>query len=54
MSQKKEASRVSSLEDQLKKGYAEMAELNLELAQECVNSDNEALDSLEEKLMESE
>jgi len=54
LSQKKDASRVSSLEDWLKQGYAEMAGLNTELAEESVCSDNEALVSLEEKLMESE
>ena len=54
MSQKKNASRVSSLEEQLKQGYAEMAGLNLELAEDALSSDNEALVSLEEKLMESE
>ena len=54
LSQKKNASRVSSLEEQLKQGYAEMAGLNLELAEDALGSDNEALVSLEEKLMESE
>ena len=54
LSQKKNASRVSSLEEQLKQGYAEMAGLNLELAEDALSSDNEALVSLEEKLMESE
>ena len=54
LSQKKNASRVSSLEEQLKQGYAEMAGLNLELAEDALSSDNEALVSLEDKLMESE
>ena len=54
MSKKKNASRVSSLEDQLRKGYTEMAGLNAELAEEGTTSDNEALVSSEEKLMESE
>ena len=54
MSKKKNASRVSSLEDQLRKGYTEMAGLNMELAEEGIASDNEALVSSEEKLMESE
>ncbi len=54
MSQKKDASHVSSLEEQLKEGYSEMAAFNLDLANACIDSDNEALVSLEEKLMESE
>ena len=54
MSKKKDASRVSSLENQLRKGYTEMSELNAELAEEGIASDNEALVSSEEKLMESE
>ena len=54
LSKKKNASRVSSLEDQLRKGYTEMAGLNEELAEEGIASDNEALVSSEEKLMESE
>ncbi len=54
MSQKKDASRVSQLQEKLIDGYKEMAALNTELANEGVESDNEALVSLEEKLMESE
>ena len=54
MSKKKEASRVSSLKEQLRKGYTEMAGLNEELAELGLDSDNEALASSEEKLMESE
>ncbi len=54
MSQKNNASNVSFPEEQLKKGYLEMAGLNAELAGEGIAADNEALISLEEKLMESE
>lgn len=54
MSKKKDASRVSSLETQLRKGYTEMARLNSELAEEGTAADTEALISSEEKLMESE
>ena len=38
----------------LKKGYREMASLNLTLAQMCFEADNEALSCLEEKLTECE
>lgn len=54
MSKKKDASRVSSLEESLANGYTEMAELNCELAREGMEADNEALAISEEKLMESE
>ncbi len=54
MSQKKDASKLSLLREKLTDGYKEMAALNTELANEGVESDNEALVSLEEKLMESE
>ncbi len=54
LSKKKDASRVSSLKEQLRKGYTEMAELNKELAEEGLASDNEALAGSEEKLLESE
>ncbi len=43
-----------NLADELKKGYEEMKELNLQLAGEGLASDNEALAVCEEKLMESE
>lgn len=54
LSKKKDASRVSSLKEQLRKGYTEMAELNEDMAEEGLVSDNEALSCSEEKLMESE
>ncbi len=38
----------------LENGYKEMAEINLELAQESVQSDNESLSVCEEKLTECE
>ncbi len=39
---------------QLEKGYKEMADINLELAQTCLESDNESLSLCEEKLTECE
>ena len=42
------------LEKSLKKGYEEMALLNVSLAQMCLESDNEALRTCEEKLTECE
>lgn len=38
----------------LKAGYEEMAEINEEYAEMCLNADNEALTACEEKLSESE
>lgn len=42
------------IREQLKKGYKEMAEINLELAQTCLEADNESLSLCEEKLTECE
>lgn len=53
MSQNKKAD-TEQLMAQLKRGYEEMADINLELAQECVSSDNESLSLCEEKLTECE
>ena len=39
---------------QLEKGYKEMASLNLSLARECIEADNDALSVCEEKLTECE
>ena len=39
---------------QLEKGYKEMSEINLELAQMCLEADNESLSLCEEKLTECE
>ena len=39
---------------ELEKGYKEMADINLELAQMCLEADNESLSLCEEKLMECE
>ena len=54
MSQKKNASNVSFPEELLKEGYLEMADINLQLAEDGITADNEALIRLEGKLMESE
>lgn len=42
------------LEKQLESGYKEMADINLELAQMCLEADNESLSLCEEKLTECE
>lgn len=39
---------------QLEGGYKEMSEINLKLAQECFEADNECLSQCEEKLTECE
>lgn len=39
---------------QLEKGYKEMSDINLELAQACLEADNESLSLCEEKLTECE
>lgn len=41
-------------ENSLKKGYEEMAFVNLSLAEMCLDADNEALRQYEEKLTECE
>lgn len=38
----------------LEAGYKEMSEINLELAQMCLDADNECLSQCEEKLTECE
>ena len=40
--------------EMLKNGYKEMADINLKIAQECLESDNESLSLCEEKLTECE
>ena len=40
--------------NKLEKGYKEMADINLELAQMCLEADNESLSLCEEKLTECE
>lgn len=52
MSQKKKD--AQTLENELKKGYKEMAQINLELAQTCFDADNDCLDQCEQKLTECE
>ena len=44
----------SELEEALKKGYTEMGEINLRLAEICFEADQTQLDSYEEKLSECE
>ena len=44
----------SELEEILKKGYTEMGEINLRLAEICFEADRAQLDSYEEKLSECE
>ena len=40
--------------DQLKKGYKEMAAINLEWAENCLDADNQCQSEYEEKLSECE
>ena len=40
--------------DRMKKGYQEMAEINAELAELCLNAEAEVLSAYEEKLAECE
>ena len=42
------------LQKKLEKGYKEMAEINLELAQICFEADNDCLKHCEERLTECE
>ena len=49
--EKKEKNKVY---EQLKKGYMEMAAINLELAEECFEADNNCQLEYEEKLSECE
>lgn len=44
----------AEIERQLEKGYKEMAEINLKIAEECLETDNECLSQCEEKLTECE
>ncbi len=43
-----------SLREQMKKGYQEMAELNLSIAAMCFDAENEQFSKYEEKLAECE
>ena len=42
------------IRDSMKKGYAEMGEINSEIAEACVSADNAALKLYEQKLSECE
>ena len=53
MSQNKKNNR-DELIKQLENGYKEMADINLEIAQMCLEADNESLSLCEEKLTECE
>ena len=53
MSQIKKSDK-NKLVAELEKGYKEMADINLELAQMCLEADNESLWRCEEKLTECE
>lgn len=53
MSQNKN-NNMKELIKQLEAGYKEMADINLELAQMCLEADNESLSLCEEKLTECE
>lgn len=48
---KKDAQKLSK---ELENGYKKMAQINLELAQNCVDADNDCLELCEHKLTESE
>ena len=54
MSHEKTAEFYEELKEKLKNGYIANGKLNLQLSEEAVPSDNEALSVCEEKLMESE
>ena len=53
MSQIKKSDK-NKLVAELEKGYKEMADINLELAQMCLEADNESLSLCKEKLTECE
>ena len=53
MSQIKKTDR-NELIKQLENGYKEMADINLEIAEMCLEADNESLSLCEEKLTECE
>ena len=53
MSQIKKSDK-NKLVAELEKGYKEMADINLELAQMCLEADNESLSLCEENLTECE
>lgn len=42
------------IKERLKKGYQEMGEINLAIAEMCFEADNKQLDGYEEKLAECE
>ena len=44
----------ADIKEKLKKGYQEMADINLWLSQMCLEADNESLTLCEEKLTECE
>ncbi len=46
--------RKREIGEMMKKGYAEMGEINLEIAEGCLSADNSQLSNYEEKLSECE
>ena len=46
--------KTASLNEELKKGYAQMADINIEIAELCLTADNIQQQSYEEKLAECE
>lgn len=54
MSDKPKKSQTEFLAEQLREGYALMADINLEIAESGVTADNEALEVYEKLLTESE
>lgn len=46
--------RKKELDEEMKKGYLEMAQINLSIANMCVEADEEELSAYEEKLAECE
>lgn len=53
MSDKSKKAQTEFLAEQLREGYAAMADINLEIAESGVTADNEALEMYEKLLTES-
>ena len=45
---------IQKQKKELENGYKEMAQINLELAEECLNADNDCFERYEQKLTECE
>ena len=48
------SSKEGRIREKLKKGYLNMAQVNLSIANMCISADSEQLEAYEEKLAESE